>query len=66
MRIANKIERRNGPPEGSAEKRKKGMVFFAKFLQYSLKSQRIFKKKNDKMMTKSIASGTSPQIQKCW
>ena len=35
----------------------------AKFLQYSLKSQPRFKKKNYKMTTKSIASGTSCQIR---
>ena len=64
MRIANKIETRNGPWEGSSEKRKKGRVVSAKFIQYSLKSQPIFKKKNEKMMTKSISSGTIPQIQK--
>ena len=58
MRIENKIEIRNGPREASSEKRKKkGRVVSAKFLQYSSKSQPIFKRKNDKMMT-------SPQIWK--
>ena len=63
MRIENKIETRNGPREGSSEKRKKGRAVSAKFIQYSSKSQPKFKKKNDKMTKKSIASGTSPQIQ---
>ena len=64
MRIANNIETRNGPWEGSSEKRKKGRVVSTKFLQYSSKAQPRFKKNNDEMTTKSIASGTSPQIQK--
>ena len=64
MRIENKIETRNGPREGSSEKRKKGRVVSTKFIHYSLKCQPIFKKKNDKMTTKRISSGTSPQIQK--
>ena len=50
--------------KGFLRREKKGRVVSAKFLQYSLKSQPRFKKKNKKMMTKSITSGTNPQIQK--
>ena len=50
--------------KGVLRREKKGRVVSAKFLQYSSKSQPIFKRKNDKMMTKSIANRTSPQIQK--
>ena len=50
--------------KGVLRREKKGRVVSAKFIQYSLKAQPRFKKKNDKMTLKSIASGTGPQIQK--
>ena len=50
--------------KGVLRREKKGRVVSAKFLQYSSKSQPRFKKKNEKMTTKSISSGTIPQIQK--
>lgn len=64
MRIANKVETRNSPREGSSEKKRKGRVVSAKYLQYSSKTQPRFEKKIAEMTTKSIASRTSPQIQK--
>ena len=50
--------------KGFLRREKKGRVVSAKFLQYSSKSQPRFKKKNEKMTTKSISSGKIPQIQK--
>ena len=52
--------------KGVLRREKKGRVISAKFLQYSSKAKPIFKKKNEKMTAKSIATRTSPQIQnKC-
>ena len=50
--------------KGVLRRQKKEGFVSAKFLQYSSKSQPRFKKKNEKMTTKSIVSGTSPHIQK--
>ena len=50
--------------KGFLRREKKGRVVSAKFIQYSSKSQPRFKKKNDKMTTKSISSRTISQIQK--
>ena len=50
--------------KGVLRREKKGRVVSAKFLQYSSKAQPRFKKKNDKIIEKSIASETSPQNQK--
>ena len=46
--------------KGVLRSEKIGRVVSAKFLQYSSKTQPRFKKKNEKMTTKSIASGESP------
>ena len=48
MRIANNIDTRNGPREGSYEKRKKGRVVSAKFLQYSSKPNQDLRKRMKK------------------
>ena len=50
--------------KGFLRRENKGRVVSAKFLQYSSKSQPRFKKKNEKMTTKRISSGTSPHIHK--
>ena len=50
--------------KGDLRREKKGRVVSAKFLQYSSKSQPRFKKKNDKMMTKSIVSGKALRLRR--
>ena len=49
--------------KGFLRRENKGRVVSAKFLQYSSKSQPRFKKKNKKMTTKRISSGTRPQTE---
>ena len=46
--------------KGVLRRETKGRLVFAKFLQYSLKEKPRFKKKNEKIMTNNIVSGTSP------
>jgi hypothetical protein len=64
MKIANELETRNSPREGSSEKKKRGRFVSAKFLQCNLKTQPRFEKKIAETAIKSNASRTSPQIQK--